>query len=212
MGWLFFKFEHKHTYITNHLTSQHYVVYHPLQIVILVSLVLLEIITAAWWTQHILEVTHWHSPHTWLGSVGTHRSCLSCVVFLHQRGHTWQFLLLLLRGLLCPLRCKEGLRVGRGVGVANLLITVVNRLGHLRKPIVFFVVIDEKCGRLILLPSLCFAAIAFLPEWKIQIIAVKADPVSLPGLVGAVGGPGHRQGHLFDRSEICFHQIFKLSI
>ena len=43
----FFKFEHKHTYITSHLTSQHYVVYHPLQIVILVSLVLLEIITAA---------------------------------------------------------------------------------------------------------------------------------------------------------------------
>lgn len=48
--------------------------------------------------------------------------------------------------------------------MANLLITVVSGLGHLRKPVVFFVVVDEKCGRLILLPSLCFAAITFLPE------------------------------------------------
>ena len=41
---------------------------------------------------------------------------------------------------------------------------------------------------LIVFPGLQLAAIAFLPERKVDIVAVKADPVTLPGAATGFGG------------------------
>ena len=55
--------------------------------------------------------------------------------------------------------------------------------GHVE--VVFGIVVKGIClSHLILLSGLCFAAIALLAEGEVEIIAVKADPISLSRLRG----------------------------
>ena len=60
----------------------------------------------------------------------------------------------------------------------------------------------------VILSCLHFAAIAFLPEGEVQIVAVEADPVTLPGLGGGLGDTQGRTGDVFDWGEVGFHVVY----
>jgi hypothetical protein len=53
---------------------------------------------------------------------------------------------------------------------------------HLSHDIFLLIIVYQHGCRLILLSCLCFAAIAFLAEGKIEIVTVVADPIALAGL------------------------------
>ena len=69
-----------------------------------------------------------------------------------------------------------------------VLVTGGGWQGEVVSHIIFLIEADEEGGRLILLPGLGFASIAFLPEGEIQIIAVETDPVTLASLCRTVVG------------------------
>ena len=81
----------------------------------------------------------------------------------------------------------------------------VAQVGSELKGIIFFIVIHhQNCG-LIVLSGLDFAAIAFLPEGEVQIVAVEADPISFPTLGGSFGDSRIGEADIFDGGEVGFH-------